>query len=248
MGISHTVQRATVLRPYAPRVNKTGGTISARCRATYHRQRRQLRAATFEYRAYVTLTMHHGTVSGKLSGRSPRYALALQPNVTTPSHAQAPDCMLCGLDRSSLEVAPAGFIRSITKPGETWRTTTRSPDQRQAARRFISRARRPPLATRSRPHPAGFSIPALVHAQPRAADEPQRGEHDREGSHALRLSTRVTSVRVVAEAEFRWTRGREPRGCCGSSWSPVGSGRVSADSKDLQLSVDVSQDVGITGL
>ncbi|KAL1937126.1 hypothetical protein VTO73DRAFT_14536 [Trametes versicolor] len=45
---------------------------------------------------------------------------------TTSSPTQAPDCMLCGLDRSSLEVAPAGFIRAITKPGETWRTTTRS--------------------------------------------------------------------------------------------------------------------------
>ncbi|KAL1937105.1 hypothetical protein VTO73DRAFT_15092 [Trametes versicolor] len=64
-----------------------------------------------------------------------------------------------------------------------------------------------------------------------------------ESSHALRLTTREAPERVIAESEFRWTRGREPRGCCGSSWHRVGGSRVSVDLKYLWLSGDVSENI-----
>ncbi|KAL1937060.1 hypothetical protein VTO73DRAFT_15142 [Trametes versicolor] len=72
----------------------------------YYRQRMQLRAATLRHRAYIPLATLYGTVSGELSGRSPGHSSIF--------HGALPPS-----ERSSLSVAPANFIRAITKPGET---------------------------------------------------------------------------------------------------------------------------------
>ncbi|KAL1939093.1 hypothetical protein VTO73DRAFT_10353 [Trametes versicolor] len=151
--------------------------------------------------AYVTLAMLYGTVSGGLSRRSPRRAIELQ--------------------RYTALVAPASFIRAITKPGETWLTTTRGDAFRRPSSKnasfHIARAK-------TSVGDALASVPGVVLETDFEAPE-----------------------RVIPEAERRWTR--DVTADMFDLWalrvklecSVHGGSGASADSKDLQLSVGVSQ-------
>lgn len=89
VGISHMVQRATVLQPHPPRVDETGGTRSGRYRgelflplgievltrshcSSTPSSAHAAAHSTIKYRAYVTLSRLYDTTLGELSSRSPR--------------------------------------------------------------------------------------------------------------------------------------------------------------------------------
>lgn len=191
-----------------------------------------------------------------------------QLNYTTSSPTQTPNYTSCGLGRSGLQVAPASLVparsSSSWRPGGLGREATPSHDQSQAVRRSRSHARRHLRATHSRPQPAWFSILTCMHvlrslscaANPRVlllnpdhcpALVKAPCANDNEGSHALRLSTRATSVRVIPEAEFRWTHGRKPRRCYRRSRS-LPQAAVELASTQEPAAVSLHLDTYITGL